>query len=152
MPITDKTWGYWVESINAINPDLKLQFDYMNQDLSVDAKHSFLYTASKDDRTLLSQLLSASFVINNVGLTPIKNSDGNMIQSMVFIGQGSTPKVDADPNPFDFENTTEQDNRIYFFQPSIDNAGNSILSLRNYDNNIIYNSLRTQLGLKFKDD
>ncbi len=87
--------------------------------------------------------------IKSLSLVTHPTSQGD-VTVLAFMTDGSIPKPDLNPDPFDFEvNQTRK--RLYYYEPKQENGTWKFIT-RSYDNGAWEKKIRTKLGLTFRED
>ncbi|MEK7357467.1 MAG: S8 family peptidase [Bdellovibrionota bacterium] len=87
--------------------------------------------------------------IKSMSLVTYPTSVGS-VAMMAFMTDGSIPKPDLNPDPFDFEVNSNR-KRLYYYEPKQEN-GEWKLVTRSYDNGAWEKSIRQKLSLPFRED
>ena len=135
---------YVIESVGQTGDKKWIQLTYLNHNLQPLFGHQADLRIQAEGAVIDEKALS-----NTLSWTTAQTPYGPMAMP-VFVTEGSLPKADINPDPFEFETNSNQ-TRVYYYTPQqVD--GVWVLATRSFDNTKWLKALRSELGLRFREN
>jgi cell wall-associated protease len=134
---------YVIASVGQTGDQKWIQYTYLNQNLQP------IFGHQQDLRVKVEGAVIDENALKTLAWVPAQTPFGK-IAMPVFMTAGGLPKADMNPDPFAFEPNSKRE-RVYYYEPKQEN-GAWVLATRSFDNTKWLTKIRSELGLRFRED